>query len=62
MKKMTTTEARSTNGGCYKIYQCKNCGWQIMVGWTEWLLGYTKYASKPYYCPHCWADHCWKQV
>ena len=61
MRTVTAEQARSINGG-YTIYQCKKCGWQIMVGWYVWLKGITKYASKPYYCPHCWADHCWKEV
>ncbi len=61
MRKLSIDEARSVNGG-YTIYECKNCGWQIMVGWLVWFAGITKYPTKPVYCPNCWADHSWKKV
>ena len=63
MRKMTTDEARSTNGGWY-IYQCKNCRRQIMVSqcWLLHLNGIADYWSVPALCSRCYSTDGWDLV
>ena len=61
MRKMTATEARSTNGG-YKVWECSVCKWWIMVGFVVYLAGLTQYSVRPTYCPHCGYKANWKRV
>ena len=61
MRTVTAEQARSINGG-YMIYQCKRCGWRIMVGWIVASAHITKYAIKPLRCPHCHCLASWKKI
>lgn len=63
MRKMSVEQARSMNGG-WRIYQCKRCGWRIMVTscWLLHIYKITQYMVRPSRCPHCGARNSWKQV
>ena len=61
MRKMTTEQARSMNGG-YKVWECSYCKYWIMVGFIVYLANLTSYAIRPYRCPNCGLPGNWKRV